>query len=54
MTGKLDGKVAVVTGAGSGQLSSITLPRGAFRYVRVVSTGSAPQWWSVADLRVYS
>jgi glucosylceramidase len=44
---------APVTGAGSGQLTSITLPRGAFRYVRVVSTGSAPQWWSVADLRVY-
>ena len=23
------------------------------RYVRIVQTGTAPQWWSVADLRLY-
>ena len=42
-----------VTGSGTGQLTRIALPVGAFRFLRVVSTASAPQWWSVADLRVY-
>jgi hypothetical protein len=23
------------------------------RFLRVVQTATAPQWWSVADLRVY-
>jgi hypothetical protein len=22
-------------------------------YLRITQTGSAPQWWSVADLRIY-
>jgi glucosylceramidase len=42
-----------VTGAGSGQLTTIDLPATSARYVRIVQTGSAPQWWSVADLRLY-
>jgi glucosylceramidase len=43
-----------VTGSGAGQLTRIALPDDPFRYVRIVSTATAPQWWSVADLRIYS
>jgi glucosylceramidase len=44
----------VVSGSGSGQLTVIDLPQQRrARYLRVVSTASAPNWWSVADLRVY-
>ena len=42
-----------VAGAGTGQLTTIELPHHPLRYVRVVQTGSAPQWWSVADVRAY-
>jgi glucosylceramidase len=42
-----------VTGAGSGQLTTVDLPATRARYVRIVQTGSAPQWWTVADLRLY-
>jgi hypothetical protein len=30
------------------------LPDDPFRYVCIISTASAAQWWSVADLRIYS
>ena len=43
----------VATGAGSGQLTTIDFPPTRARALRVVQTSSAPQWWSVADLRVY-
>ena len=43
----------VATGAGSGQLTTIDIPPTRARALRVVQTGSAAQWWSVADLRVY-
>jgi glucosylceramidase len=41
------------TGAGSGQLTAVDLPATTARYVRVEQTGTAPQWWTVADLRIY-
>jgi glucosylceramidase len=41
------------SGAGSGQLTTIDIPATSARFVRVVQTATAPQWWSVADLRVY-
>ena len=41
------------SGAGSGQLTTIDFPPTTARHVRVTLTASAPQWWSVADLRVY-
>jgi glucosylceramidase len=41
------------TGAGGGQLTTIDIPATAARFLRVVQTAAAPQWWSVADLRVY-
>ncbi len=43
----------VATGSGTGQLTVIDLPRSKARYLRVINTGSAPNWWSVADFRVY-
>jgi glucosylceramidase len=45
---------ARVTGAGTRQLTRIALSGDEFRYVRIVSTVTAAQWWSVADLRIYS
>jgi glucosylceramidase len=43
----------VARGTGSGQLTSIDVRRARARFLRVTQTGSAPQWWSIADLRVY-
>ena len=43
----------VARGAGTGQLTTIDIPATAAPYLRVVQTATAPQWWSVADLRVY-
>jgi glucosylceramidase len=43
----------VATGAGDGQLTTIDIPATEARFLRVVQTATAPQWWSVADLRVY-
>jgi len=40
-------------GAGGGQLTTIDVPATVARFLRVVQTATAPQWWSVADLRVY-
>jgi glucosylceramidase len=41
------------TGAGAGQLTAIEIPATEARFLRVVQTATAPQWWSVADMRVY-
>ena len=41
------------TGTGSGQLTSIDVRPTRARWLRITQTGSAPQWWSVADLRIY-
>jgi len=41
------------TGTGTGQLTAIDLPQTKARYLRVVSTGSAGNWWSIADIRLY-
>jgi glucosylceramidase len=43
----------VATGTATGQLTTVDLPLTRARYVRVSSTASAPNWWSIADLRVY-
>jgi glucosylceramidase len=43
----------VATGAGSGQLTTIDFRATEARFLRVVQTATAPQWWSVADLRAY-
>jgi glucosylceramidase len=43
----------VASGAGTGQLTAIDVRPTFARALRVVQTGSAGSWWSVADLRVY-
>jgi len=43
-----------VTGSGAGQLTTVGLAGDAVRYLRITQTATAPQWWSVADLRVYA
>jgi glucosylceramidase len=40
-------------GTGTGQLTSIEPGPTRARYLRVTQTGSAANWWSLADLRVY-
>ena len=44
---------AVASGAGSGQLTTIDFRSTTARFLRVVQTGAAGSWWSVADLRAY-
>jgi glucosylceramidase len=41
------------SGSGTGQLTAINLRPTRARWLRITQTGSAPQWWTVADLRVY-
>ena len=43
----------VASGAGTGQLTAINVRPARARCLRITQTGSAPQWWTVADLRVY-
>jgi glucosylceramidase len=43
----------LASGAGSGQLIKVDVPRTNARFVRVTQTGSSGSWWSVADLRLY-
>jgi glucosylceramidase len=41
------------TGTGTGQLTDVDLRPTTARYVRVTQTGTAGNWWSLADLRLY-
>ncbi|MFI0897296.1 discoidin domain-containing protein [Streptomyces sp. NPDC020983] len=41
-------------GTGTGQLTTVRLPRTAeSRYLRITQTGTAANWWSLADVRLY-
>ena len=44
----------VASGAGSGQLTTVDLPPAHARYLRITNTGSAGNWWSIADVRLYN
>jgi hypothetical protein len=44
----------VASGAGSAQLVTVTFPQQTAQYVRVTQTGTAANWWSIAELNVYS
>lgn len=44
---------AVAGGPGTGQVLDITFPKQRGRYVRVVATVGAGNWWSVAEARLY-
>ena len=43
----------VASGVGTGQLTTIDVGKLKARYLRVVSTGTAGNWWSIADVRLY-
>ncbi|WP_030266955.1 discoidin domain-containing protein [Streptomyces sp. NRRL B-24484] len=43
----------VGSGTGTGQLTTVDVRGTRARYLRVTGTGSAPSWWSVADVRLY-
>jgi RHS repeat-associated protein len=43
----------VATGTGSSSLVSIGFPTQVARYIRIVLTGSASNWWSIAEFHVY-
>jgi O-glycosyl hydrolase len=44
---------AIASGPGAGQLSRIVFPAVTARYVRVVQTGSAGNWWSIHELNAF-
>jgi glucosylceramidase len=48
-----DWSAPVATGAGSGQITTISLDGRPVRYVRVTLTAASGSWWSVADVRAY-
>ena len=43
----------LAAGAGTGQLTNVDAPHTVARYIRITSTGSIGNWWSIADLRLY-
>jgi hypothetical protein len=46
---------AVATGSGGGAVTTITLRAAVTkRYVRVVQTGSAPNWWSIDEFNLFA
>ncbi|WP_231115977.1 discoidin domain-containing protein [Motilibacter rhizosphaerae] len=44
----------VATGAGYGWKRPIATAPSTARFIRIAQTGSAPQWWSIDDVTVYS
>ena len=42
------------SGTGSAQLTNIDVAATKARYLRISSTGDAGNWWSIADVRLYS
>jgi len=43
----------VASGSGSGQVLNIALPALSARYIRIVQTGTAANWWSIHELSVW-
>ena len=43
----------VARGRGSGQLTTVRLPDGPLRHLRVELTGPRAEPWTVADVRIY-
>ncbi|GAA4249704.1 discoidin domain-containing protein [Dactylosporangium darangshiense] len=44
----------IASGTGAGQLSNVDVAATRARYLRITSTASAGNWWSIADIRLYS
>ncbi|WP_168801739.1 discoidin domain-containing protein [Glycomyces buryatensis] len=47
-------KVSTLTGDGEQAVQLTSFPTQAARYIKVVNTGSAGSWWSVAEFNVYN
>jgi hypothetical protein len=45
---------AIATGTGSAALITVTVPSQTARYLKIVQTGAASYWWSIAELNVYA
>jgi glucosylceramidase len=43
----------LAAGEGTGQLTNVDVRRTHARYLRITSTASAGNWWSIADIRLY-
>jgi hypothetical protein len=47
-------QTAIASGTGTGSLINVQLASPVtYRYIRIVQTGSASSWWSIAELNVY-
>jgi O-glycosyl hydrolase len=45
---------AIASGLGTGPKISVTFPTQTARYIRVVQTGSAGNWWSINEFNIYN
>ena len=45
---------AVATGTGTQAVITVTFPTQSARYIRIVQTGAASFWWSLAEINVYA
>jgi len=45
---------AIATGTGASALITVQFPPQSARYLKIVQTGSASNWWSLAELNVYA
>ncbi|MGY4767822.1 discoidin domain-containing protein [Kribbella sp. CWNU-51] len=43
----------VATGTSTAQLTTVDLRPTSARYLRITATGTAPNWWTLADIRLY-
>lgn len=55
LTASNDGKTwrTLASGQGKGQLTNVDVRPTWARYLRITSTGTSANWWSIADLRLY-
>ncbi|MEV4414673.1 discoidin domain-containing protein [Catellatospora sp. NPDC049609] len=44
----------LATGTGTAQLTTVDLPRTTARHLRITATAEAGNWWSIADIRLYT
>jgi glucosylceramidase len=44
----------IAAGTTTAQLTTIDLPPTRTRYLRITNTSTAPNWWSIADIRLYN
>ncbi|HEU4347619.1 MAG TPA: discoidin domain-containing protein [Actinoplanes sp.] len=55
LAGSLDGTTwtTLAQGTGTGQLTTVDVTGTRARYLRITSTGTAGNWWSISDVRLY-